>query len=53
MNTHWTPEEQAEQLKKAVERLRKNEGERQSEQSKRTILSTAKREVAKKRKGKT
>jgi hypothetical protein len=53
MNPHWTPEEQAEQLKKAVERLRKNEGERHPEQSKRPILSTAKREVAKKRKSKT
>jgi len=53
MNTRWTPEEQAEQLKKAVERLRKNEGERRPEQSKRTILSTAKRRSQKKRKGKT
>jgi hypothetical protein len=56
MNAGWKPEEregQAELLKKAVERLRKEEGTPQPEQSERTISSTAKRRLQKKPKGKT
>jgi hypothetical protein len=45
MNEHSTPEKrerQAEQLKKAVERLKKGEDENQREQSKRPISPEAK-----------
>ena len=56
MNADWTPEERgrhAELLKKAVERLRKDEGKRRAEQSERTISPRTKRKPQKERKGKT